>query len=165
MVRYKVIPAPRTTRFLFEVRDALPVVPGTVEDCCTRIRDRTDLPSRDDARAWLTFCQALGLASETDRGFHRVRDDPGTEELADRLVANVFPTRELLAVLEAEAPVTPPAAFDGVRGRIPRWERSRSVDWEDEWTTRTECLLEWCVEFGLATRVDGAYRPAARGKD
>lgn len=165
MVRYKVVPEPRDVAFLFAVRDALPLVPGNVEDCCTRIRDRTDLPSREAAREWLTFCQALGLARETDRGFYRVRGDPSADELADRLVGGVFPARELLAALETDGPLTPDGAFDALRDRIPRWERSRDADWEAEWRERVAHLLEWCVVLGLAERVDGAYRPAPTSQD
>ncbi len=165
MVRYKVVPEPRSVAFLFAVRDALPLVPGSVEDCCTRIRDRTDVPSRDEARELLTFCQALGLASETDRGFHRVRGEPETSELADRLVDNVFPTRELLAALQANGPLTPADAFDTLRERIPQWEQRRSPDWDDEWQDRIEHLLEWCAVLGLAERADGAYRRASTSKD
>lgn len=157
-MRYKVVPPARDRDFLLQVRDALALVPGSEADCCTRIRDRTAVESRADAREWLTFCQALGLVAETDGGYHRLRGDPDAEELADRLVENVFPTRELLATLEAEGPLDPEAAFEALRDRIPRWERSRTADWEAEWRARIRHLLEWCVVFGLAERVDGAYR-------
>lgn len=165
MVRYKVIPEPRSVAFLFAVRDALPLVPGSVEDCCTRIRDRTDVTSRDEAREVLTFCQALGLADETDRGFHRIRGDPGTDELADRLTANVFPTRELLAALEANGSLTPTAAFKALRDRIPQWEQTRSTDWKSDWQDRLENLLDWCVVLGLVERIDGVYRCTRTNKD
>lgn len=161
MVRYKVIPPARDVDALFAVRDALPLVPGTVEDCCSRIRDRTDVPSRDAAREWLTFCQALGLAAETDRGFHRLRDDPDPGALGDRLLDGVFPARELLDALEADGPLTADAAFENLREQIPRWERSRSPDWEADWRERVEHLLEWAVAFGLVERGDEGYRRAS----
>ena len=158
MVRYKVVPPARDREALFAVRDALPLVPGSVEDCCARIRDQTDVPSRDAAREWLTFCQALGLAAETDRGFHRLREDPGREALAERLLDGVFPARELRDALAADGPLTPADAFSGLREAIPRWERSRSPDWEDDWRERIEHLLEWFVVFDLATREGEGYR-------
>jgi len=161
VVRYKVVPPARDRAALVAVRDALPLVPGSVEDCCTRIRDRTDVPSRDAAREWLTFCQALGLASETDRGFHRVRGDPDAAELADRLLAGVFPARELRDALAADGLLTPEAAFEAIRETVPRWERSRSVDWEAEWRERIAHLLDWFVVVGLAARDGDRYRLAA----
>jgi len=163
MVRYKVVPPARGREALVAVRDALPLVPGSVEDCCSRIRDGTDVPSRDAAREWLTFCQALGLAAETDRGFHRVREDPDTDELADRLLDGVFPARELHAVLAAEGPLDADEAFVAVRDAVPRWERSRSPDWEDDWRERTGHLLGWFVGFGLVKREGGGYRVRAEG--
>lgn len=158
-MRYKIIPPARGLDTLFAVRDALPLVPGTENDCCSRIRDRTAVRSRADAREWLTFCQALGLAAETDRGYHRLREEPTEAELADRLVANVYPTRELLAALEDAGPLAADETFEALRDRIPRWERSRSADWAAEWRDRVSHLCEWCVLLGLAERTDGGYRP------
>lgn len=157
-MRYKIVPPARDREFLLAVRDALPLVPGSEDDCCTRISDRTAVESRADAREWLTFCQALGLAAETDGAYHRLRGDPDTDTLAERLHENVFPTRELLTVIEADGPLTADEAFEALRERIPRWERSRTADWEAEWRERVENLLEWCVVLGLAERVDGGYR-------
>jgi hypothetical protein len=157
-MRYKVVPEPRGVEFLLEVRDALPLVPGSVEDCCTRIRDRTGVPSRDRARAWLTFARALGLAAETPRGYHRVRGDVSQADLAAAFRERVFGARELLdALAAADAPVPAADAFDSIRGVVPRWERSRHADWEAEWRERTRNLLEWAVAFGLAASVEGGY--------
>jgi len=158
-VRYKIVPPARDRAFLLAVRDALPLVPGTVEDCCTRIRDRTDVPSRDAAREWLTFCQALGLAAETERGYHRLREDPDAATLAERLVANVFPAREVRdALAAADGPVTADAAFEAVRETVPHWERSRSPDWETTWRERVANLLDWLVALGAATATGDGYR-------
>jgi hypothetical protein len=158
-VRYKIVPPARDREFLLAVRDALPLVPGSVEDCCTRIRDGTDVPSRDAAREWLTFCQALGLAAETDRGYHRLRETPGADVLAERLRANVFPAREVQAVLAgAGDPVGADAVFASVRETVPNWERSRSRDWADTWRERIAHLLDWLVAFDVARTIDGGYR-------
>jgi len=156
-MRYKVAPPARSVAFLRDVQSALPLVPGTVDDCCARIMDRTDLQSRDEAREYLTFVQALGLATETDRGYSQVRDGPADDELCERFREHVFGAREVLETL-ADGPKTVAACFEIVRDTVPRWERERHVDWEAEWQARTERLLGWAVEFGLLRRQDGKFR-------
>jgi hypothetical protein len=157
-MRYKVVPGPADRALLTDVRDALPLVPGSVEDCCTRIRDRTSVPSRDEAREWLTFATALGLAAETERGYHRVRDLPDEDTLADNFRERVFGVEELLTVLDdADDPLGDSAAFESVRDIVPRWERNRYADWESEWTDRIGLLLSWCETFGLVAQDDGRY--------
>jgi hypothetical protein len=158
-MRIKIVPEPAGRDLLTEVHGALPLVPGSVEDCCTRIRDRTTVPSRDAAREWLTFAEALGLASETDRGFYRVRDPPAGDKLRTSFAKGVFPVSEVLAVLAgADEALDAAAVFDAVREEVPRWERSRHADWEGEWEDRLGRVLEWCVAFGLAERATGGYR-------
>ena len=160
-MRYKVVPEPADRALLTDVAKALPLVPGSVEDCCTRIRDRSSVPSRDAAREWLTFADALGLAAKSERGFHRVRNPPSEDELAAALAENVFPVEEVLNTLTvAESPLDADAVFESVRAEVPRWERSRHADWEGEWTDRAALVLEWCVTFGLAERVDDGYTVA-----
>ncbi|SFR93797.1 hypothetical protein SAMN05216559_1376 [Halomicrobium zhouii] len=156
-MRYKVVPEARSVAFLRDVQAALPLVPGTVEDCCSRIRDRTGLPSRDVAREYLTFAQALGLAAEGDRGFHRTREDPSEDDLADRFLEHVFGAREVVDALD-EGSKTVAETFEAMRDVVPRWERDRHTDWEAEWLDRTERLLEWAVEFGLVERSEDGYR-------
>jgi hypothetical protein len=163
-MRYKVVPAPADRALLSDVHEALPLVPGSVEDCCTRIRDRTSVHSRDDAREWLTFAEALGLAADTDRGYHRVRDPPGDEELASAFVGNVFPVEEVLdALADASEPLDTAGVFAAVREDVPKWERDRYADWEDEWQDRIDLVFAWCVEFGLVEQGDaGATLPDSR---
>ena len=161
-MRYKVVPEPTDWELLIEVGEALPLVPGSVEDCCTRIRDRTALASRDEAREWLTFAQAVGLAVETDRGFHRARETPDEDDLRAAFRSNVFGAREVLDALAAGEPLTTTAAFEAVRDIVPRWERSRHADWESEWQDRTARVLAWSREFGLAERTAEGYVPADR---
>ncbi|MFB6310108.1 MAG: hypothetical protein ABEH64_02885 [Salinirussus sp.] len=158
-IRYKVVPPARGQNVLFEAVRALPLVPGDEDDCCARIRDRTAVESRAEARQWLTFAVALGLAAETDRGFHRIRDAPDSAVLADRLRARVYPTRELLGLLDAEGTLSALEAFERLRDDLPQWERSRRTDWDAEWRERIEHLLDWCVIFGLVERTDGGYLP------
>ena len=160
-MRYKVVPEPRSLEGLLAARDALPLVPGTVEDCCTRIRDRTDVPSRDAARELLTFLQALGLAAETDRGFHRVRGEVAEADLRGAFLDNVFGASEVVdALATADGPLGDDDALAAVRDDVPTWERSRHQDWEREWRDRVTRLLDWAVVFGLAASVDGGYTAA-----
>lgn len=157
-VRYKVVPPVRSIEFLCAAAGTLPLVPGSVEDCCSRVRNGTAVTSRDEARRYLTFMQALGLVAETDRGFHRIRDGPDDDALGEAFRECVFGAREVLESLAAE-PRTAEEAFEAIREAIPTWERDRHMDWETEWRERTERLLEWAVVFGLATERDGTYRP------
>ena len=161
-MRYKVVPAPRGLDTLKAVHGALPLVPERVEDCCTRVVDRTDVPARDDAREWITFLQALGLAEETSRGFERVRTDPDVEELADAFRRRVFGAAELLDALAEDGPLTHDEAFDRLRPVVPEWERDRHTDWEGEWRERVRRLLAWSVAFGLATREGDEFAPVDR---
>lgn len=157
-MRYKVVPEPPDRALAFEVAEALPLVPDSVEDCCTRIRDRTAVPSRDAAREWLTFIQALGLAVKTSRGFHRPREFPNDDAIADAFEANVFGVDELVAVCEdADEPLTVDTAFRAIEGNIPRWERDRYGDWESEWRERVDRLLQWGVELGVFEETAGGY--------
>jgi hypothetical protein len=157
-VRYKIVPPVRDRAFLAAAQRAVPLVPGTVEDCCLRIVDETDAPSRDAAREYLTFLQALELVAETDRGFERRRVDAEEADLADAFERRVFGASELLDALREAESLTVEAAFEKLRERVPRWERDRHSDWEAEWRERTERLLAWSVEFGLATRRGERYR-------
>jgi hypothetical protein len=157
-MRYKVVPEPADWDLLVAARDALPLVPGSVEDCCTRVRDRSGVPSREDAREWITFLQALGLAVETDRGFHRVREDPDPDTLGDPFLAQVFAAREIRDVLAAaDRPLGPETVFERVRAVVPRWERDRDPGWEATWEDRVATLLAWGVVFGVFEQREGAY--------
>lgn len=44
---------------------AVPLVPGSTDDCCARLRERRGLSDRQTANDWLAFLRALGLARET----------------------------------------------------------------------------------------------------
>lgn len=155
-MRYKTIPEPRSVEFLFAARDAVPLVPGSVEDCCTRIRDTTALASRDAAREVLTFLQALELVAETERGFHRRREERDRTDLADSFRDRVFGVRETLdALSEADGALEPDDAFEAVRPAVPTWERARHTDWESEWNERVERLLAWAVTFGIVEATEG----------
>lgn len=159
-VRYKVAPEPRDLDFLEDAQRAVPLVPETVDDCCARLMDRTAVSSRDDAREYLTFLEALELVTETPRGYERERVGPELATLADAFERRVFGASELLDALAEAESLTVDEAFHRLREHVPRWERERRADWEREWRERTEWLLEWVVVFGLATRDGEGYRLA-----
>jgi len=157
-VRYKVVPPATSVDRLRGAHEALPLVPDTVEDCCTRIRDRTEgVRSRDEARELLTFLQALGLAGEVEEGFFRSRDPPADDALPAAFEEGVYGAREVLdALAEAAEPKSAKWVFEtAVAPIVPRWERSHEEDWRASWRERTERLLGWGAIFGLVERVDG----------
>jgi len=160
-VRYKVAPEPPAELGgIARAQRAVPRVPGSEDDCCTRLQQRLDLSTRDDGREWLTLLDALGLATETDRGYRRTDRDPSDGAVATAFRDRVFGGAELLAALaEARGPLTVDDGFAAVRDIVPTWERNRHDDWERRWRERTRRLLDWAVLLGLATRVDGGYRP------
>jgi len=163
-MRYKVVPEPRDVDELLAIRDAVPLVPGSEEDCCSRVVARTPVAGRDAAREWLTFLQALGLVAESDRGFHRTRDDPGREGLGERFLAGVFGAREVHDVVADDGSTSPEAVFASLRSEVPGWERHRRPDWAEDWRERTVRLLGWGVVFSLFEEVDdGEYRIASDG--
>ncbi len=158
-MRFKIAPGPVDPDLLAAVHEAIPLVPGSVDDCCARIRTRTAVASREDAEAWLTFCRALDLATETDRGYERERRDRTAPAVADAFTERVFGVRELLAALtDADGPLSVGAAFAAIRETVPTWERNRHGDWVAVWTARTRRLLDWGVVFGHVERTDGGYR-------
>lgn len=155
-MRYKVVPEPRSVNFLRVVRNALPLIPHSTEDCCARIRDATDLPARDDARAYLTFIQALGLAAEGSRGYHRTSTELSDEQFGPAYRAGVFGVAELTSYLGTE-PKTAAECFSFLKDSVPKWERDRNQDWQTVWEARTNRLLEWGVTFGLFERTEDGY--------
>jgi hypothetical protein len=162
-VKFKhVPPAPASFAGVERARRAVPLVPGSETDCCARLMDRLDLPSRDVARTWLTFLRALELAEETPSGFRRTDVDPTPERCRRALRERVLGVTDLLDTLrDAERPVTVDGAFAAVRGSVPQWERHRDPSrWEDRWRERVAHLLDWLVLLDLAERVEtGAGEP------
>jgi hypothetical protein len=79
-VRFKLLPeAPESLDVVADAQRAVPLVPGSEDDCTARLLRRLDFPSRDVARTWLTFLRALELASETPSGFVREPTEPTLE--------------------------------------------------------------------------------------
>lgn len=159
-MRYKVVPEPLGLDVLDAAHGAMPLVPDSVEDCCIRLVDRTAIPSRDAAREWVTFLQALDLVRETPRGYERRRTPVERDVLAETFGERVFGAAELLDALDGAGGLTVDEAFDSLRPAIPEWERDRHTDWESEWRERVRRLLEWAVAFGLVRATDDRYELA-----
>lgn len=159
-MKFKLVPeAPADLALVAEVQRAVPLVPGSEDDCCARLRRRLEFPSRDVSRTWLTFLRALELAEETPSGFRRLRTDPTPEQLRTALLDRVFGAEEALAALEAaDGPLSAAEAFDRFRDRVPTWEHHKHpADWEEIWRDRHERLLDWLVLLELAERDDDGY--------
>lgn len=160
-MRFKTAPGPVDSDLLAAVHGAIPLVPGSIDDCCARIRNRTVVESRADAETWLTFCRALRLATRTDRGYERRRREHTDPAVANAFTERVFGVAELLDTVETtESPLSTGTAFDAIHTAVPNWERNRHADWEAVWTDRTRRLLDWSVVFGHVVRTDDEYRPA-----
>lgn len=158
-MRFKVLPpAPDALADLEAVHGAVPLVPDDEESCCARLVADAEVPSQDEAREWLTFLRALGLAEEGQRGYSRVRTEPDREALADAFRENVYAVDETLdALAGADGPLSAGAVFERLRDRVPAWERRRDAEWREVWRERVERLLEWAVLFGLVEREAGGY--------
>ncbi|USZ67577.1 hypothetical protein NGM10_12670 [Halorussus salilacus] len=162
-MRFKLVPEPpESLDFVATAQKAVPLVPGSEDDCCARMLDRTDLTSRDEARTWLTFLRALGLAEETDSGFARVRADPEPASLRERFREGVFGVPALLEILdESDGPVSVDEAFGAFRDEVPTWEHHKNPNsWETIWRERVEYLLDWATLLGLAEKTEDGYRAA-----
>lgn len=141
-----------------DAQSAVPLVPGSENDCCARLMRREGYESRDVAREWLTFLRALELATETDSGFKRTDREPTPEHIRASFRDRVFGASETLEVLrEASGPLTVDEVFDGFREVVPGWERHRRSSWVDHWEQRTERLLEWLVLLDLVGQGDDGY--------
>ncbi len=143
---------------------AVPLVPGSTDDCCARLRDRCDLPNRRIANDWLAFLRALGLVRETSRGFVRTDAEPTPERVRDGLRDGVLLVPEAMAALRAASPADPLTAedlFEATRESVPRHERARDPNWEDSWRERAGRLLEWLTLVDLAERASGGREGGA----
>ncbi|WP_380678060.1 hypothetical protein [Salinigranum sp. GCM10025319] len=165
MTRFKLVPpAPASLDGVAEAQRAVPLVPGTEDDCCARLMRRLDLPSRDVARTWLTFLRALGLAAERESGFVRRSQEPTPEHLREAFLDRVYGAREVRDTLGAE-PRNADAVFERFEERVPTWEHHKDPSgWHETWRERVGSLLDWLVLLGLAARVDGGYVAATPTK-
>jgi hypothetical protein len=158
MTRFKLVPpAPDSLERVAEARRAVPLVPGTEDDCCARLLDRMDLPSRDVARTWLTFLRALGLAAEREAGFVRLDREPTPDYLRETLLDRVYGAREVHDALGTE-PVGSDAVFERFEEDVPEWERYKDpARWREVWRERVGHLLDWLVLLDLAERRETGY--------
>jgi hypothetical protein len=157
-VKFKLVPAaPDDVAFVDRARRAVPLVPGTEADCCARLMDRLDLPSRDVARTWLTFLRALELAEETPSGFRRTGVEPTVRHCRVALLDRVFAAAAVRDALEAaDDGATVDDAFGAVRDAVPVWERHKNPSrWEAVWRERVGDLLDWLVLLDAAERIEG----------
>lgn len=139
-------------------QQALPLVPGSENDCCARLMRRRGYQSRDVARRWLTFLRALELAAETDSGFKRTDREATAANVRESFLDRVYGAEEAITALRAaEGPLPPDAAFERLRGTVPGWERHKQRGWEAEWEQRVEDLLDWLVLLDLAERTENGY--------
>jgi len=160
-VKFKPVPpAPDEFASVARVQRAVPLVPGTEDDCCARLLDRLDLPDRGVARTWLTFLRALGLVAETPSGYRRTETEPTVSTCREALLRRVFAADAVREALAADGPLTAVEAFERVRERVPAWERHRDAEWTATWRERVTRLLDWLVLLDAAERVerDGATR-------
>ncbi|SIR28987.1 hypothetical protein SAMN05421858_2122 [Haladaptatus litoreus] len=159
-MKFKLVPsAPAEFDFVADAQKAVPLVPGTEDDCCARLMNRLGFQSRDVARTWLTFLRALELAEETQSGFARLRRDPDREKLAESFQSRVYGVSIVLSVLDEHGPLSERAVFEKFREEIPTWERHKDPSRVEEvWRERVGNMLDWAVLLGLAERVDGNYR-------
>lgn len=157
-MRYKPVPEPVPLSTVDAIQRAVPLVPGSTDDCCARIVDRTTVASRDDARRWLTFLTALGLVDARDGRYVRTDRDPGEDAVAAAFRDNVYGVEELVSTIRAaDTPLTVDMVLDRL-DLMPRWERDRSTDPDRDWHTRLSHLLSWAVTFGLLEETATGYR-------
>jgi len=158
-VKFKLLPEPPASLDrVAEAQRAVPLVPGSEDDCCARLMRRVGFQTRDVARTWLTFLRAVELARETDSGFVREHAEPTPEHLRDAFERRVYGAGEVLASLDDEEPTSVDDAFEGFESRVPVWETHRAAaDWRDVWRERVERILGWAVLLDLATERDGGY--------
>jgi hypothetical protein len=158
MTRFKLVPrAPDSLDEVAAAQRAVPLVPGTEEDCCARLMRRLDFPSRDVARTWLTFLRALELAAERESGFVRLAQEPSPEHLRDAFLDGVYGARELQETLGTE-PLDADTVFERFEERVPAWEHHKDpAGWRETWRERVGHLLEWLVLLDLAERREAGY--------
>jgi len=147
---------------LREYQRAVPLVPGSTDDCCVRLRDRRDLPDRQTANDWLAFLRALGLVEETPRGFVRTDAEPTAERVREGLRESVLLVPETLSALRAASPADPLTSddvFAATRESVPRHDRARDPEWEATWRERADRLLGWLALVDLAEPVAAAEGP------
>lgn len=158
-MKFKLVPdPPASLDRVADAQRAVPLVPGSEDDCCARLMRRLDFPSRDVARTWLTFLRALELAEKTDEGsFVRLRTDPTPDHLRRAFRERIFGAEDVLAMLSAD-PTSPAEAYEAFEDRVPAWEHHKNPnEWRTIWRERVETILDWFVLLGAAAERDDGY--------
>ncbi|WP_256402627.1 hypothetical protein [Halorubrum salinum] len=162
-MRLKPVPEPPDSLdVLREYQRAVPLVPGSTDDCCARLRDRCGLRDRQTANDWLAFLRALGLVEETPRGFVRTDAEPTAKRVREGLRDGVLLVPEALSALKAASPadpLTPDDLFAATRESVPRHDRARDPAWEATWRERADRLLGWLALVDLAEPAAAAESP------
>lgn len=159
-MKVKHVPAaPDSLEYVETAQRTVPLVPGSQDDCCARMLDRTDLVSRDEAATWLTFLRGLGLVERGQTGYSRVRREPDRDYLREAFRDGVFGAEAVRdALADADRPLTADEAFERVRDAIPEWERHKNpITWVDVWTETVGNVLDWLVLLGLAETTEEGY--------
>ncbi|WP_136601063.1 hypothetical protein [Salinigranum halophilum] len=158
MTRFKLVPEPpERVEAVAEAQRAVPLVPGTEDDCCARLMRRLEFPSRDVARTWLTFLRALELAEERETGFVRRSQEPTPAHLRSAFLDRVYGAREVRDALTAE-PRDADAVFARFEACVPVWEHHKDPSgWRETWRERVGFILDWLVLLGLAERRAEGY--------
>lgn len=154
MVRYKPVPEPCGLDRVREIHARVPADPEATDDCCARLCAVGQVQDRDAAREWLPFLAALGLASQTDGGYHRQAWREPTH-LAESFRESVLGAGELLTVIETDGPISIERLFVNPTVRAvtaPRTaEGDESVGQHRAVKIRVQRLLGWSEVFGLIT--------------
>lgn len=156
MKRKPVPPAPESLDSLAAHRRALPLVPGSEDDCCARLMERAGAPDRSTAGEWLEFLCAIGLARETETGFVKTRNDLDTAALASNFLDGIVLTDDIVTTLD-DTPQTAESVYESVADGVPRWERQKRDDWQDVWRDHVERRLDWAVLLDLAEETPDGY--------
>jgi hypothetical protein len=155
MVRYKTVPDPCDLDRVQEIHAAVPADPEATDDCCARLCTVGSVRDRDAAREWLPFLTALGLASRTDAGYHRL-DWRERAHLAESFENHVLGARELLDIVDTAGPMSVERLFvnptlrdavvTGAAGREESPHQQRAIK------SRIERLVGWSEVLGLVAR-------------
>lgn len=158
-MQFKLVPEPADSlERIAELQSAVPLVPDQEASCCARLVEATTLESEADAREWLTFLRALGLAEETGGNYRRLPRPADPGELGDAFEERVYPAGEVLSILaDADGPLSLEAVLEALEDRSAGVERLRRGDEGPGPREQLRRVLEWSVCLGLARRVEGGY--------
>jgi hypothetical protein len=143
------VPPARVVDYVGDVQAAVPLVPGSETDCCARLGRRPEIPRRALSPTRTTFHRGLPIARAPDAGFRRTRREPTVSGVRAGLVEGVLGAREIAACV-SDGPTTLEDAFGAVEPLVPRWERTRTDEWEQVWRARAARLCDWLAGLGLA---------------